>query len=667
MYDDETSSPGSGETRVRGVRRALGVFAILLIPFVALSLFSACGSSSASPGVTAEDAGGDATQRIQNAPDSAPAEDAPSAPKGADTGADVEPIDAGVDAAALVGATTPFVSYEAEQGQLGGSAAIHALTSPPTTMYSSPELEASGHAYVSLSVPGDSVAWVNHTGQSITAFNVRYSIPDAPDGGGITSSLGVYVNGQMRQTIPLTSAQTWLYENANDYNGNDQSPADGNPRVFYDDVHAFLTGAPLAPGDTISLQRDATDTATFYDIDVIDLEAPAPATDAPDASLSISDYGAKADDPTADSTMAIQSCINDAQTQGKSVWIPSGTFYLVGTTGLTAKGITIEGAGAWYSRIYRSVPLPNATPLAAVFSVDTCHVRNFAIDSNAISRATIDGAGGAMDTTGTNWSADGIWTQHTESGFWASGTGGTVQNCRLISIWADGCNLNNVSLTGTVGENLTARNNFVRGTGDDAIAINSVDYNGTQQYTPMANVTVENNTSIAPWGGKGVAIYGGSGHVVRNNYMSDTARYIGLGVGKFGTNGSDLTSATVTGNVVERCGGNAYVQQQPALHIGNGGDGQGVGTVENATVSSNTIKDALYNAVGFSTSSGIVFENNVVDSPGIDGIVISPPFYPAPTGSATLTGNVVSGLDAGCVAFENLSSGYTVTQSGNSW
>jgi hypothetical protein len=349
------------------------------------------------------------------------------------------------------------------------------------------------------------------------------------------------------------------------------------------------------------------------------------------------------------------------------VWIPQGTFYLNGTTGLTANGITIEGAGMWYSTIYRNVPLPNSTALAATFSVTSCTVRNFALDANAISRASVDGAGGAMDTTGTNWLADSIWTQHTESGFWASGTGGTVQNCRLTAIWADGCNLNNVSLTGTVGNNLTAKNNFVRGTGDDAIAINSVDYNGSQQYTPMANIKIMNNTSIAPWGGKGVAIYGGSGHLVQGNYMSDTARYIGLGVGKFGTNGSDLTSGTVTGNVVERCGGNAYVQQQPALHMGNGGDGQSVGTVANVMVTGNTVNDALYNAVGFSTCTGMLFEGNTIQSPGLDGIVISPPFYPAPTGSATISNNTVTGLVSGHSAFVNMSTGFTATLSGNNW
>ncbi|WP_329530287.1 hypothetical protein OG568_03980 [Streptomyces sp. NBC_01450] len=44
----------------------------------------------------------------------------------------------------------------------------------------------------------------------------------------------------------------------------------------------------------------------------------------------------------------------------------------------------------------------------------------------------------------------------------------------------------------------------------------------------MSNVTVSDNTSIAPWGGKGAGIYRGSGHQVKDNYISDTARYIGL-------------------------------------------------------------------------------------------------------------------------------------------
>ncbi len=566
----------------------------------------------------------------------------------------------------VIGATVPFISYEAEDGTLGGGAEIVALTAPPTTRFSSPELEASHHAYVKLDGTGQYVEWVNETGKDITFINVRVSIPDAPGGKGIDSTLDLLVDGEVRQTIAVTSRQTWGYEGNDHYNAQTQNPSDGNPRTFWDDTHAFILGGAVAPGSTIRLQKNAGNDASFYHLDVVDLEAPPPPDPQPAGSLSIVDYGAKANDAGFDSSAAIQSAIDAAQAQNKTLYIPEGTFYVKSNGGLVAKGITIVGAGMWYSRVYRNVALPSP-PLGAIFNLESCVVKNFALDGNAIGRDQGDGAGGGMDTTGENWVADGIWTQHTLSGFWASGKGGTVRNCRLISIWADGCNVNNVALTGKIGENLTVENNFVRGTGDDAIAINSVDYNGDTMYTPMKGVIIRNNTSIAMWGGKGVSVYGGSEHLVEHNYMSDTARYIGLGVGKFGVNGSDLESATVRENVVVRCGGNAYEQEQPALHIGNGGDGQGEGVVKGALVENNTVKDALYNGVGFSTSEDIVLSGNVIDTPGMDGIVVSPAHYPAPTGNASLQGNTVTGLSDGHVAFENLSAGYQVTLDGNSW
>ena len=568
---------------------------------------------------------------------------------------------------AAVGAVTPFTSYEAEAGTVGGGATVVTMTALPTTQYSSPVLEASGHAYVQIPGNGQYVRWKNDTGKKITAINVRYCIPDTRNGGGFTTTLNLYVNGVFRQAITMNSKQTWLYEGNDHYQGNSQDPADGDPRVFFDDVHTFITGAPVPPGATIGLEKDSTNTSPYYLIDVVDVEAPPPPIAQPANSLSITSYGAVANNIAVDSTTPIQNCIKDAQAQGKSVWFPRGTFYLNGTAGLVAKGITIQGAGMWYSTIYRNVPIPNPTPLGAIFQVTSCTVKNFACDSNATSRATVDGCGGAMDTTGTNWVADSIWTEHTMSGFWASGTGGTVENCRLTSIWADGCNINNVSLDGTVGINLTVKNNFIRGTGDDGTVINSVDYNGNTKYTPMSGCTIENNTVIAPWGGKAIAIYGGSNETIKNNFMSDTARYIGLGVGKFGVNGSNLTSGLVTGNVVVRCGGNGFNQGQPALHIGNGGDGQGVGTVSNVTVTGNTILDSLYDAIGFSTSSNILLQNNTVTSPGRNGIVIQPPFYPAPTGSAAIQGNTITGLAAGMAPYINNSSAYAASVTGNNW
>ncbi len=582
----------------------------------------------------------------------------------------------------VAGATLPFTSYEAEAGTLGGGASAVSLTSAPTTQYSSPVLEASGHAYVQLTTIGQSVRWTNNTGQPITALTVRESIPDSASGGGITATLDLYVDGTFRQALNLNSKQTWVYEGNNHYNdSSDQNPADGNPRVFFDEVRTFVTGAAIAAGSTFSLQKDAANTAQFYYIDVVDVENPPAPLAQPANSISITSCGAVADNnPTngsadsqaVDSTAAIQNCINQAQSQGKVLWIPAGTFYLKGTAGLHAQGITIAGAGPWYSTIYRAVPLPNSTPLGAIFSVTSCTVKDFHLDSNATSRSVTDGMGGAMDTTGTNWVADDIWTQHTLSGFWASGTGGTVRNSRLTTIWADGINLNNVSLNSSVGNNLTATNNFVRGTGDDGMAINSVNYNTDSNgnrtyYTPMSYITMTHNTVIAPWGGKGIGIYGGSNQDVEYNYIADTARYIGLGAGRFGVNGNDLLTATVNGNVVVRSGGNAYNQGQPALHIGNGGDGQNVGVVDHVTVTNNTVSNAVYDGIGFSTSTNTLLQNNTVSSPWRNGIVIAPPYYPAPSGSANITGNTVTGLRSGMSPFINNSSGFTATVSNNSW
>jgi hypothetical protein len=65
-----------------------------------------------------------------------------------------------------IGANTPFTSYEAESGTLSGGATVVSLTTKPTTEFSSPQLEASGHAYVHLAATGQSVTWTNNTGKT---------------------------------------------------------------------------------------------------------------------------------------------------------------------------------------------------------------------------------------------------------------------------------------------------------------------------------------------------------------------------------------------------------------------------------------------------------------------------------------------------------------------
>jgi len=566
---------------------------------------------------------------------------------------------------ATVGATTPFMSMEAETGTLGGGASVVSLASAPTTPYSSPELEASGHAYAQLTATGQSVTWTNATGQNFTAINVRSCIPDAPAGGGIASTIDLYVNGVFRQAFSVNSQQNYCYEGTN-YNGQtDKNPVDGNPRGFWNDTHAFITGAAVAPGDTITLQKNSGNSAAFYYIDVVDFENPPAALTQPANSISITDppYNAVADNSSVDNTAAINSCFSAAQSQGKTAWIPPGIFYFSAIHGgLNASGITIQGAGPWYSTLYRVTPNNNSQGVANIITTTSSTLRDVSLDCNGSSRAG-NNNNGAIDFSGNNWLVDNVWIQHVTSAFWCAGVGGTAQNCRVLSVWSDGGNFNNVQSASGIGMNLTYSNNFVRGTGDDAMAINSVNYNvngsTTTYYTMMSNITYINNTAIGAWGGKGIGIYGGINDVVTNNLLQDTARYIGLGVGKFGVNGSDLVSATVIGNTVLRCGGNGYSQQQPAMMIGNGGDGQSVGTVANAYCASNTIIDSLYSAVGFTASTNIVFQYNTIIDSGQNGIMVGGgSLGTGIIGNAIINSNTVTGLNPGYAGLTNSAASY---------
>ena len=560
-----------------------------------------------------------------------------------------------------IGANTPFTSYEAESGTLSGGATVVSLTTTPTTEFSSPQLEASGHAFVNLASTGQSVTWTNNTGKNITFINVRYSIPDSSNGGGTASTLDLYINGQLRQALPVNSMQTWLYETSSTYGGQAQSPSAGNPYLFWDETHAFITGAAVAPGSTITLQKGSANSAAYYNIDVVDLETPPAALTQPANSLSIvADCGAVADNtPTngtadsaaVDSTAAIQNCINEAQSQGKTLWIPQGTFYLKGTTGLTASGITIQGAGMWYSTIYRDIPLPNSTPLAAAFSVTSCTLENLHVDTNAQSRAEADGGGGAMDTTGTNWVDNAMWNQHVESGCWASGTGGTVENSRFTSLFADGCNINNVSLGATVGNNITVKNNFVRGAGDDGLAIN--DTSNTSNQAEMTNATVLNNTVVAPWWANLIGVYGGANDLVANNLVQDSVKLYGIYIGGYDSTGAGapLETAQVQGNIVLRGGSNGY---------GNKNAGIGVGETSTASVSGepamtdmyvqgNAVINPMFDGVDLVGGTGTEINNTTVDAPGAGGFIIQSNGI----GNASFTCNSALNVRSGQSAYAN--------------
>jgi uncharacterized protein involved in high-affinity Fe2+ transport len=557
-------------------------------------------------------------------------------------------------AAVQIGAATPFISYEAESGSLGGGASIVSLTSPPTTEFSSPQLEASGHSYVHLGTTGQSVTWTNNTGENITAINVRYSIPDAPTGGGITSTLDLLVNGAFRQSLNVDSKQTWVYESSSNYNGMSKNPSSGSPHVFWDETHAFITGAAVAPGSTITLEKDAANSASYYNIDVVDLEAPPAPLTQPANSLSITtNCGAVANNIGSDSTSAIQNCINQAESSGKSVWIPEGTFYLNTSRGLTMNGITIEGAGMWYSTVYYNPPLP-ASSTSNPFTPTSATLKDFSIDGDAVDDTSAGGNGGAIYINGNNWLLDSLWIRHEGAGIWASGTNGTVQNCRLNNTWADGININNGNGgTGyTIGNNLTVKNNFIRGSGDDGLAINdSLDNPSDQQE--MINPTVINNTVVAPWWANLIGVYGGANDLVANNYVHDAVKGNGIYIGGYDSTGrgAPLETAWVQGNTLIRGGSFGYGNRNPGIGVGltSTASPAGLPAMTNMNVRGNIDLDAMFDGLDVLGGTGTVISNNTVGSPGGDGFAIDS----NGEGNASFTCNTLTGLASGQQAYVN--------------
>jgi len=559
----------------------------------------------------------------------------------------------GTNHAPAVGAVTPFTTLEAEDGTLSGGAVVSAF-SPGQTVPTAPtqQLEASGMAFVELNNTGASVLWTNPV-DGANAIVIRSSIPDAASGGGITATLDLYVNGAFRQTITLSSHQSWNYRgnpNAPD------NPSSGTPWIFYNEDHAFITGTPIASGSTITLQRDSGNTATYYYIDCIDLENVPPALTQPANSLSIVSYGA---DPTGllDSSVAISNCVVAAEAANEIVWMPPGTYTVASNASwvLPISGITVQGAGMWYTTMFRNVPASQfvlKSPWRSTMSITTNTVlQDFAIDSDGTFR-TGGGTDYACGAVGTNWLIQRVWARHCGP-FWLGGSYSTIRDCRVGFSWADGINLNdgsNPSLQ-SQGISLTDSNNFVRGCGDDGLSTYSDAGSGGNNYQ-MQGTKIVNSSSIATYWANGIRIGGGTNVLVQGCLVDSVAANSGIEVSVYGNTGRPLDSALVSGNTVLRAGGwNGSIYG--GIHVGAPGSASGElfpGAFTKATIAYNTIDYALRAGLAIGSSNeNLSVVANQIDNPALQGIWV----MTGVAGTGLFDNNDVSGLNSGEPMFEN--------------
>src|SRR6267142_1393866 len=568
------------------------------------------------------------------------------------------------------GAMTPFTVLEAEAGTLGGGATIRAFTSgSPVPSAPTLELEASGMGYVWLTNVNQSVSWTNPVANANSVV-IRSSIPDAPNGGGITATINAYVDGVFRQSITLSSRQSWNYRNST--TTPDDPNAGGTPWHFYNEDRAFITGAPIAAGSTITLQKDAINSAAFYALDSIDLESvPSPKTQ-PANSLSITSAPYNADPTfTTDSKTGIQNCINAARAQGKTVWIPQGKYMVnsLASGGLDLSGVTVEGAGMWHSMIYRNIPLPPpTTPWRSQLQLNTNSViLDVSIDSNAIYRS-VGGAGGddsGLTSAGNNWLVERVWVQHSDAQ-WMSGSNGTIKDSRVADSWADGINLNNGNTPNSskLGINLTTTNNFVRGSGDDGLATYS-DSGASGANPQMQNAKILNNTSIATYWANGIRIAGGTNVTVQGNLVDSVSANNGIEVSVFGDSGRPLDSALVSGNVIIR-GGGWNGTDRHGMHVGSPGDTSAFpNAYTRATITNNVIRLALRDGLKIgATSETLTVSHNLIDHPAQGGVHIQI----GVTGTGIFEYNLLTNLNAGQLQYQNESpTTFLTTHLSNSW
>ncbi|MFI5938408.1 glycosyl hydrolase family 28-related protein [Actinoplanes sp. NPDC051494] len=427
---------------------------------------------------------------------------------------------AGLDPALVAGrgATVPFAEQEAENVRHTGT-----LIGPDRTAYTLPA-EASGRKAVRLA-PGQYTEFTLPA--AANAITVRYAIPDAPGGGGITAPLTV-TSAAGRRSMTLTSQYSYLY-NQYPFTNDPQAgllhpdwwitecacvPAETSPAPeiakpfrpahFYDEQRLLL-GTTLRAGEKIRLT--ATAGAAWTVIDLFDSELVAP----PRVTLAAANVLLFGADPTGrrDSAAAFDKAIAFARKARLPVYVPPGTYQV--NRHIIVDDVTIEGAGNWYTTVKgRGVGFYGRD--ASVGGSRHVRLRNFAIEGDVRERVDTDqvnGIGGALSDS----RVEGLHIRHTKVGMWFDGpmTNLTIIGNTIVDQIADGLNFH-TGVTDSV-----VRHNVVRNTGDDGLALWS-------ETTADARNVIDHNTVQSPTLANGIAIYGGTDTTVSGNLVADPVR-----------------------------------------------------------------------------------------------------------------------------------------------
>jgi Pectate lyase superfamily protein len=410
---------------------------------------------------------------------------------------------------ANVGADTPWTTYEAEAMRTSG-----VVLGPRYDPYQV-ETESSGQKCVRL----EARQFVEFTAAAdANALVVRYSLPDAPGGGGTSSRIDLLINGKPIRSLEVTSRYSWLYGKYPFTN----NPSDGKPRNFYDEVR--VKGLAIAAGNVVRLAKGGSDALPCV-INLVDLEAVPPPLAAPPTSISVLDFGA-AGNGASDDTDALLRCMAAARSQGKTVWVPAGDYKLTHDI-VVPSGTTIQGAGMWHTAFVGDPELYRDATRRVRFKLkgSDIHLADFSIMGKLNYRNDSEPNDGIVGAGCADSSVTRVWIEHTKTGTWIyNGSNLRITGCRYRNLLADGVNLC-VGTYDTVVENCSTR-----GTGDDCFAIwpAASDQGFVGRSRKPGHNIIRHCTGQLPFLANGGAIYGGEDNSIEDCLFTDITAGCGI-------------------------------------------------------------------------------------------------------------------------------------------
>ena len=519
-------------------------------------------------------------------------------------------IKTAVPNASQYGAKLGYTTYEAEQSELKNGVVKNASSSEAERATAR---EASGQAYVDLPTNA-SVSFIAQA--DANAVTIRYTVPDGESG-----KVEVKVNNTVIGTLDLSSKSNWQYLDNYTYHPNDDIKVHDTPaadrlaRFQFDEVSQLFKDAHINKGDTVTITNlDSTPVG----IDLIDLEKASDAIRQPENSVSITDFGAIANDGS-DDYQAFMAAIESAKASKKSVYIPEGQFDFSRPISLyVPDGIKITGAGQWHTKLHflnteaakyddKGYASGGGGITFEPGSKDI-DLGNLSMDSNLNSRhdekANYKGISG---TLGTGSSIHDIKIEHFEVGVWIGDysknkplnytDGLTISNATIRNNLADGVNF----AQGT--SNSTVINSNIRGNGDDNLATWSSHHENTNAHVAENNHFL-NNTVELGWRAAGIGIFGGKGHEVANNLIKDNANWGGVRLNTVFKNSHNFdfndTGISVHDNLLVNNGTNAdtYGRVKGSIDLEEGRDYATpekdiLGELNNIKIENNTIVNNL--------------------------------------------------------------------------